>query len=250
MDIRVQTALIAAVVALLVPWVTNRFNKRARAEEWTRRRDDWLLEKRARDAEEIVTALERVLRGLSYTLNIVSNELFSVANYARDRRGVVSDVIQEKFERLGLDLAQIRRKHIAWFEYDIRRLTIWFAEDERTYKELRDLGERVTGMYEGLGIQLGTVSLRWDERNLWDNPGDYQRAVDSDSKHFREDLKRYETLVNDIIQFQRELIRSLRESQSELAATVNEGDGVAETSPDSLTVEAVRWLERRLRGQG
>lgn len=256
MDSGVRTALIstfvsavvAVFVALLTPWVKNRFDKQARAEEWAQKREDWLLEKRARDAEEVVTALERVLKGLSYTLNIVSNEVFSVANYARDRRGIVSDVIQEKFQRLGLDLAQVRTKHTNWFLYDTRRLTIWFVEDERVYKELQDLGERVISMYEGLGIQLGTVSLRWDERNEWANPGEYLRAVDSDSKDFREKLERYRVLVDDIIRFQRELIKSLGEPQGEQVVAVNKGSGVTETSPDSLTVEVVRGLERRLRG--
>lgn len=169
MDIRVQTALIAAVVSivgtLLAPWVKNRFDKQARVEEWTRKRDDWLLEKRARDAEEVVTALERVLKGLSYTYNIVSREQGYMSIYAEDRRRlVVGHFTQEKLQRLNAEINQIMTKHTSWFEYDIRRLSIWFVEDERVYKELQDLGERVTSMYNGLGMQLSTVALRWDEQ--------------------------------------------------------------------------------------
>lgn len=233
------------VSAVLTIIIKDRLDRRARREEWQNTQDRWVLDRSARDAEEIVTALERVQKGLSYTFGIVSSEVNHVGIYSRDRLGVTGDFTQEKFQRLESEIAQIANKHDAWFRYDTRRLSIWFADDVKVYEELRDMGERVESMYDKLSAQLATTARRWDEKHVWPDFGDFQRAVDGDYNRFLEDLPYFSALSKDITQFQRELIKTLGDAQNdkkERPEKLQLGDGPF--------VKAGRWIERMLRGGG
>ena len=106
-----QAFIVAVMGGVISALVTNAvkayFDRGARREEWRNAQDRWVLEKSARNAEEIVTVLEKVSKGLSFSAGVVSQEVSGLRMGAR-----VSDRYEEEIDSVLSRINQAQTKHM------------------------------------------------------------------------------------------------------------------------------------------
>lgn len=235
----IQTAAIALCSGVVSAFATNLFkadfDRRARREEWQRAQQRWVLDKSARNAEEILTTLESVSKGLLQLLSVTYGHHRQLVE--DERVGV--DYVEKSLNPLFARVSEAQQKRFAWFNYEARRLSGWFVDDEKVYEELQELGRRVDASYEELYISLGLIAYMREQRHEYSDEEHYKKSVQGNMSSFSATGNRTTTLTNDIAQYQRELVRRLRD----LGSDQEDGDD----QQHGPLVRAALWLERLLR---
>jgi len=208
-DIRLQTAIIAAIVAvivaLLTPWAKNRFDKQARSEEWARKRDDWFLEKQARDTEEIVVAISNFLKILSSDIGQIHSLTNEVVISIIESPEPQQIDIEKPLSRFLINKWSVK----TWFGYDSLRLSIWFETSKEVEGKLAELGTQFEALYTVLDHRAHMLQ-GFSTTSEAQDPGSYDRAVNFINR-MQEDIKHQsQRLLESAASIQRELVDSLR----------------------------------------
>jgi gas vesicle protein len=205
------SALIAALVSLIISTKNNQSVRQSQEDEFKRKRHDWFLQKQARDAEDIVTTLERFSKQFSTQLGEVSSWFHKLSTYNvlfGDRSdNEATEQANERFfedaKTLAFKIQSNNAPLEAWFNHDALRLTVWFEDFHQVDKQLVELGRKFT-------------HLQWRLSNF---PSQYnrlpisfgQRLHDEAGKVLEEIQREWKELASEITQTQRGLIDSLRE---------------------------------------
>jgi hypothetical protein len=211
LEAAVQAALVSGVVSLIVVLLNARSLRETRGDEHRRRRQDWFLEKQARDAEDIVTTLERFSKQFSTQLGEVSSWFHKLSTYNvlfGDRSdNEATEQANERFFEDAKNLASTIQSNNApleaWFNHDALRLTVWFEDFHQVDKQLVELGRKFTH----LQWRLSNFLAQHDRLPVFFR----QRLHDEAGKVLEEIQQEWKELASEIVQIQRGLIDGLRE---------------------------------------
>jgi hypothetical protein len=221
LEAAVQAALVSGVVSLIVVLLNARSLRETRGDEHRRRRQDWFLEKQARDAEEIVATFEQFSKQFSTHLRQAASLMVSATTiFDILERDLSSDDLKIHMKQLSDDFRKLGAKVRAdspavetWLNYDLLRLTVWFDGFLPRDEKFTDLGLR----FEKLHTRLSTFSIFGS--HYAQSPDSSRKDVfDRASQNLKEIQEEWVVLLEDIGQFQRDLVGRLRDTQPQKVA--------------------------------
>ena len=231
----VQTALIAAVSAVITSLITISVN---RWYDRKNRRYEWLLGKRAESVEEIVYKLDEFLKGFSERLEYIaaihhaSGLMFEMnsegaydPNFAETASTIILRSVQGSRENLRKEtnlLWEEQTKRVKWFSHDSVRLSVWFydapkqrclpLEVEGVQERLIKLGEQFNNIHFWLRDEINRTNEIYDR--LLENSGkvteDDVRRLQEQKSHIEELTERWGTVVKNTALLQRGLVGEIR----------------------------------------
>lgn len=150
----VQAAFVAGMVSLLVTWLNNYFARQNTQEAENRKRQNWFLEKQARDAEEIILALDNFIKVLANDLSVVDDidtEMIVMFGFTDvEPSGAEFQHVGKLLDTLNSELAKNKSSQDNWFTYDAPRLSVWFTGPLKVDKRLERLNDEFYATYSPL----------------------------------------------------------------------------------------------------
>ena len=268
------SVLVSAVVSILVVTLNNRYAKKSRQEQWQQNREQWMLEKEARDIEEIITTLSSFLKSFSdvgrdvlredrYLLEQLQNLYEAQLMEEMHQSGMMTQAyggfpmsiqhecmqalesfLKTEPDQLGL-LQETVNSVKPWFEIDARRLSVWFEDSGDSEKILSTIAARFNAIHFEMHWQH--KKLNHFASDIYEN-NEVSGSIQLSPDHLQE-IERHkesrEELFDDlsdfnfyIAKFQKSLVKRFRPSRMEV---------IRVSTNDGLLVRCARWLERNLR---
>jgi hypothetical protein len=221
LEAAVQAALVSGVVSLTVVLLNARSLRETRGDEHRRRRQDWFLEKQARDAEEIVATFERFSKQFSGHLRQAASLMIDATSIldilerdlSSDELKLQKKRLSDDFRKLGTKVRADRPAVETWFNYDLLRLTVWFDGLLPRDEKFTDLGLK----FAKLHVRLSNSSML--NAHITQRPDSSREAAfDKAGQNLEEIQEEWIVLLEDIGQLQRNLIGMLRDTQPQKVA--------------------------------
>lgn len=220
LEAAVQAALIAGVVSLTVVLLNTRSLRESRQDEHRRRRQDWFLEKQARDAEEIVATLDGFLKDLSRDMEALDSITGMAVDYSAPYAYDFASETPENIQRLITDESKVSKQtmrtaaaHIAWFTYDARRLCVWFEPTAKVDGYLDALSELFRAFHDSVGVITFSVAAYAGTaiNNSVDVVAEKQEIAGEIKEQLAKVRNNWERVANQTIYVQRILVGHLRD---------------------------------------
>ncbi len=208
LNVAVQSALVGGFTALAVALLNNYFVSRSKEVERSHKRREWFLEKQARDAEEIIQALDGFIKVLAESFAEVDRLISNAYTFERYQSSdndkseeikVQSGELLSKFDALG----SMRQ---SWFTYDLARLTVWFDGSIQKNSDIVELGKAFKKV-ENL-LKIVPFGL-WGVYEFSLHPREAE--LDNVKKDYRESETEWKKLIEKTAEVQRKLVQQMQE---------------------------------------
>jgi tetrahydromethanopterin S-methyltransferase subunit G len=221
-DSNIQAALISAAVALSVLWLKDRFDRRAKREEWEQKRSEWLLDKQTRDVETLVLGLDKAIKEAEDDLRESESLYLNLFRLNRSSGISVAHLVDpQEFEELKHRVKATHRKIAAdrqpssiWLRHDAIRLTVWLTDYDDITSRLKRLEEgfnQLLSEIEGMTLKAEAVI-----ENSFNDEGREVKSPMLEQQHNRwgrsnlDSWRMWEKLAQDVTKLQRDLVQTLR----------------------------------------
>lgn len=230
------------------------------------KRYEWLVEKQNRDLEEIISTLNRFLKDFSnvagelelkqhtfieqytiwrYELSYGSADVdpTDFADYVETSKGALITELRkynETYRRNAESFAELAAVIKIWFNFDAKRLSVWFDETDNIEETLSSIGKKFRSAYVNLIISFHTFErfareLETNKSKLTEHDVAGVQELHSQTNHA---MQAWVGVNNDIVRLQRTLVSRFKPPEINYPA---------DPTNDGVFVQAARLTERRLR---